>query len=171
MAPLTLEQYDRLWAISEIPMALVSPDNRFVRCNRSYCTLTGYAESELLARKWTQITHPDDVEGDLFSVSSLAVDNESVGYGITKRYIRKSGKSITVQLSVLAIRDDANRLTGFFVSALPIEGDIIQPQQETFSLLKWATRHPKDTAIIVLGGGLILGRDTIVELIKLWLTK
>ena len=171
MPPLTLSQYDRLWSISEIPMAVVAADNRFMRCNRSFCSLTGYAESELLARRWTQITHPDDLDGDVASAADLASDAAADGYSLTKRYIRKSGKSITVQLSVLAIRDEADHLDGYFVTAIPIEADPVQRQQEAFSLLKWATQHPKDTAIVVLGGGLILGRDTLIELIKFWLTK
>ena len=171
MPPLTLAQYERLWAISEIPMAVVAADHRFVRCNRAYCTLVGYAESELLARRWPQITHPDDVDGDVASAGGLASDTESDGYTLTKRYIRKSGRSVTVQLSVIAIRDDQNHFEGYFISALPIEGEAIQQPKEAFSLLRWATQHPKDTAIVVLGGGLILGRDTLIDLIKLWLTK
>jgi PAS domain S-box-containing protein len=171
MPPLTLSQYERLWNISEIPMAVVALDHRFIRCNRSYCTLTGYAESELLARRWPQITHPDDVDGDVASAGGLACDAESDGYSLTKRYIRKCGKSITVQISVLAIRDDQGRLDGYFVTAIPIEAESIQPAREPFSLLRWAAQHPKDTAIVVLGGGLILGRDTLIDLIKFWLTK
>lgn len=170
MPPITLEQYEHLWSISEIPMAVVAPDNRFVRCNRAYCALVGYAESELLARRWTQITHPDDVDGDVSSAGELASHANSEGYSLSKRYIRKSGKSITVQLSVLAIRNEQGHFDGYFVSALPIEADPAQPPQEAFSILRWAVQHPKDASIVVLGGGLILGRDTLIDLLKLWIT-
>jgi PAS domain S-box-containing protein len=151
-------------------MAVVASDNRFVRCNRAYCALVGYAESELLARRWTQITHPDDVDGDVSSAGKLASHANSDGYSFSKRYIRKSGKSITVQISVLAVRNEQGHLDGYFVSALPIEADPAPQPREAFSLLRWATQHPKDTVIVVLGSGLILGRDTLIDLIKLWIT-
>ena len=171
MPPLTLDQYDRLWAISEIPMCVVNLDDRFVRCNRAYCSLIGYSESELRLRKWQQITHPDDLDGDTASVAALRADNESNGYDLTKRYLTKSGKVTFVQLSVLAVRDDTGNASGYFISAIPIASDAVTPKHAEFSLLKWATQHPKDTAIFCLGGGLLLGRDTIIELLKLWINK
>lgn len=171
MPPLTLEQYEQLWTISEIPMALVDIDNRFVRCNRSFCHLVGYSPSELKLRAWQSITHPDDIIGDESSVNELKGDAESLGYDLTKRYITKAGKVVLVQLSVFAVRNDTGHAVGFFVSALPIVLDAPVKQPETFSVLRWATRNPKDAAIICLGGGLLLGRDTIVELLKLWLNK
>jgi len=67
MPPLTLEQHERLWAISETPMALVDLTDRFVRCNQAFCSIVGYSESELQLRKWTDITHPDDLAGDIAS--------------------------------------------------------------------------------------------------------
>jgi len=171
MPPLTLEQYDRLWAASEIPMAIVDLDHRFMRCNRAYCFLVGYSASELKLRTWQSITHPDDITGDESSVNELKSDSESVGYDFTKRYLTKAGKIALVQLSVLAIRNDDGHIGGFFVSALPIISDAPAKQSEPFSLVKWATQHPKDATIVCLGGGLLLGRDTIVELLKLWLSK
>lgn len=175
MSPLTLEQHEHFWEISEIPMALVSPSGGFVRCNRAYCSITGYAESELRLRKWQQITHPDDLEGDLASVAALRADLSSGGYALIKRYIPKAGKPITVQLSVMPVRRDLDqRLEGFFISAVPIDAESNpggEPPAKKFSVFGWATKNPKDAAIVALGGGLLLGRDTIVELIKLWLGK
>lgn len=171
MPPLTLEQYDHLWAISEIPLAVVGLDDRFVRCNRAYCQLLGYSESELKLRKWTQVTHPDDVEGDVASVAALHADETSDGYDLIKRYITKAGRVIQVQISVLAVRDESAKPTGYFVSALLLQSDSTPRANGGFSILRWATQHPKDSAILLLGGGLLLGRDTIVELLKIWLSK
>jgi len=172
MPPLDLAQYEALWAISEIPMALVDLDDRFVRCNRAFCGIVGYAQHELRLRTWKQITHPDDLEGDIASVESLRADNESDGYGLTKRYITKDGRIIFVRLSVLPVRDDKGNCVGFFVSALPILAEYATGKAvEKFSLIEWITKNKKDAAIVTLGGGLFLGRDTIIELLKLWLEK
>jgi PAS domain S-box-containing protein len=170
MPPLTLHQHEHLWAVSETPLALVDLDNRFVRCNHSFCSIVGYSESELQLRRWTDITHPDDVAGDIASTITLRADTESNGYGITKRYLTKDGRVVFVRLSVLAVRNDTGAVIGYYVTANLLarehQGSV---KSEPFSLLRWATRNPKDAAIIGLGGGLLLGRDTIIELLRLWL--
>ena len=43
-----------------VAMALEGPDGRFLRVNDAFCRLTGYTESELLARTAEDICHPDD---------------------------------------------------------------------------------------------------------------
>jgi hypothetical protein len=70
------------------------------------------------------------------------------------------------------VRDESGNCVGFFVSALPILAEYATGKAvEKFRLIEWITKNKKDAAIVTLGGGLFLGRDTIVELIKLWLTK
>src|SRR6202044_1081078 len=44
-----------------IGLALTSPDGRWLKVNRALCDLVGYSESELLARTFRDITHPDDI--------------------------------------------------------------------------------------------------------------
>jgi len=154
-------------------MALVSPDGRFVRCNRAYCNLIGYAESELKLRKWQQITHPDDLDGDIASVAALKADPSSTGYDLIKRYIPKAGSAVTVRLSVMPVRRESDqRLEGFFISAVPVDtgnDPVVRPVRKGFSVFAWAAENPKDAAILALGSGMLLGRDTIVELVKAWL--
>ena len=48
-----------------IGMALVSPNGRFLRVNRSLCEITGYPEVELLRLTFQDITHPEDLDLDL----------------------------------------------------------------------------------------------------------
>jgi hypothetical protein len=42
-------------------MALLDPGGAFLRVNKSYCQLLGYAPDELLQRTFADITHPDDL--------------------------------------------------------------------------------------------------------------
>jgi len=172
MPPLTLKQHERLWAVSETPMALVDLSDRFVRCNMAYCNLVGYAESELQIRKWQDITHPDDLAGDIASTVALRANSDSDGYGLTKRYLTKDSRVVFVRLSVLAVRNDDDSIIGYYVTATVLARETAGPvQADSFNIFKWATRNPKDAAIIGLGGGLLLGRDTIIELLKLWLKE
>src|SRR2546429_20139 len=46
-------------------MALVSPDGRFLRANRSLCDIVGYPADELVMKAFQDITHPDDLDADL----------------------------------------------------------------------------------------------------------
>jgi PAS domain S-box-containing protein len=172
MPPLTLDQYERLWRASEIPLALVDSGNRFVRCNRAFCSIVGYAEHELKLRTWQSITHPDDVEGDEASVNELRADDDANGYGLTNRYLTKDGRTVYVRLSVIPVRTADDKLSGFFVSAVPIVPERAErAAKEKFSLLEWASKNKKDALIVALGVGLFLGRDTVIELLRMWLTK
>ncbi len=172
MPPLTLDQHEHLWSVSETPMALVDINDRYVRCNRAYCAITGYAESELQLRRWQDITHPDDIAGDIASSAALRSGGAD-GYGLKKRYITKDGVVVFVKISVLAIRNNDGSVAGYYVTANAIDRPTIhtasKPEPDSFSLLKWAAKNPKDAAIIGLGGGMLLGRDTIIELLRLWL--
>ena len=45
-----------------VGIAHVGLDGRWLRCNDALCALTGNSREELLARTFTEITHPDDIE-------------------------------------------------------------------------------------------------------------
>ncbi|WP_165246449.1 response regulator [Paludisphaera soli] len=91
---------------SAIGMALVAPDGRFLQVNRSLCDLIGYAEGELLARTFQDITHPDDLDADLRQVRRV-IDGEISSYQMEKRYIHKDGHVVWIVLSVTLVRNGA----------------------------------------------------------------
>jgi two-component system sensor histidine kinase UhpB len=73
-----------------IGMAVSLPDRRWIQINDRYCEMLGYSRGELLEMKWTDVTHPDDLERNLVPQNrSLAGEIEH--YTIEKRFIRKSG--------------------------------------------------------------------------------
>jgi len=87
-----------------IGVALLSPEGRWLKVNRALCTLTGYSETELLARTFQDITHPDDLETDLAFVRQLLA-GEIHTYQMEKRYFHKHGHLVTVLLTVSLVRD------------------------------------------------------------------
>lgn len=89
-------------------MALVAPDGRWLRVNRSLCQLVGYSEEELLKRSFQDITHPDDLDADLSSVGQV-LRGEIESYQMEKRYFRKDGCIVWVLLSVSLALDDDGR--------------------------------------------------------------
>jgi PAS domain S-box-containing protein len=91
--------------IDEAPigMALVALDGRFVRVNRALCEIVGYGSTELTGLTFQAITHPDDRDADLALLDQLA-RGEIPRYQLGKRYIRKDGTIVDIQLSTSILR-------------------------------------------------------------------
>jgi len=91
--------------IDEAPvgMALVALDGRFVRVNRALCDIVGYTSAELTGLTFQAITHPDDLDADLALRGQLA-RGEIPRYQLGKRYIRKDGTIVDIELSVSILR-------------------------------------------------------------------
>jgi PAS domain S-box-containing protein len=87
------ERFQNAFEHAAIGMALVAPDGRWVKVNRSLCSLVGYSEEELLTKTFQDITHPDDLSDDLAFVRQMLA-KEIRTYGLEKRYIHKSGRII-----------------------------------------------------------------------------
>jgi diguanylate cyclase (GGDEF)-like protein/PAS domain S-box-containing protein len=87
-----------------IGMALLSPDGRYLQVNSSMCELVGYSEGELLRKTFHEITHPEDLEEDLRLGRQLLEDGERT-FSMEKRYIRKDGSVVWVNLTVSLLRE------------------------------------------------------------------
>lgn len=87
-----------------IGMALVGLDGAWLRVNPSICCIVGYSESELRAKTFQDITHPDDLKSDLEHVQKM-LNNEISFYNMEKRYFHKDGHIVWVFLSVSLVRD------------------------------------------------------------------
>lgn len=88
-------------------VAIVAPNGRWLRVNRSFCHITGYSEEELLSLDCLSITHPDD------HVLSIRYGIEMVSGQIPflqfeMRFIHKLGHTVWVMLSSNLYCDDAN---------------------------------------------------------------
>lgn len=99
-----------------IGMALVAPDGKWLRVNRSICDITGYSERELLQRTFQDITHPDDLDLDLANVRKMLA-GEIDSYQMEKRYYHKNGAIVWVLLSVSLVRDEEGR-PRFFIGQI-----------------------------------------------------
>ena len=99
-----------------IGMALVAPDGKWLRVNRSVCEITGYSEQELLQGSFQDITHPDDLDLDLANVGKMLA-GEIDEYQMEKRYYHKKGAIVCVLLSVSLVRDKKGQ-PRFFISQI-----------------------------------------------------
>jgi PAS domain S-box-containing protein len=71
---------------------------RFTRVNRRLCEITGYSETELLCKTFQDITHPEDLAADMMHDQSV-VDGKSPHWFGEKRYVRKDGRVINVEIN------------------------------------------------------------------------
>jgi PAS domain S-box-containing protein len=87
-----------------IGVAVVALDGRWLEINRALCRITGYSEEELLRKTFQDITHPDDLAGDLEQAQRLT-EGEISGYELEKRYVRADGSFVPILLNVTLMRD------------------------------------------------------------------
>lgn len=87
-----------------IGTAIVGLDGRWIEVNQALCDIVGYPEDELRQLTFQDITHPEDLESDLEQLRAL-IRGEGNHYMMEKRYLRKDGREVAVQLDVTAVRD------------------------------------------------------------------
>lgn len=99
-----------------VGIALVSPEGRWIRVNRKLCDIVGFSETELLGLTFQDITHPDDLDADLEQVRRMLA-NEIDTYSMEKRYLRKDGSLVWINLTVALIWT-ADKQPGYFVAVV-----------------------------------------------------
>ena len=102
------ESAQRLHATYEhafVGITEVDPNGRYRRVNGHFCSLTGYSRDELLARSFSEITHPEDRAGDL-DLFRRQMQGELGVYTHEKRFIRKDGTLVWVELEASTVKDE-----------------------------------------------------------------
>ena len=102
---------------SPIGTALLSLEGAWLWANAELRDLLGYSQSELAGMTFQDVTHPDDLEGDLRLVEQL-VAGELRSYSMEKRYIHKNGHEVPAQLTVALVRDDVSEEPLYFISQI-----------------------------------------------------
>jgi PAS domain S-box-containing protein len=95
-----------------IGLAHVALDGRWLRVNRRFCEITGYTRDQLLSRTFAEVTHPDDIEAD-WKLKRALISGEIPTCSFEKRYLRKDGTAIWVNLTVSLLRDRSGAPTEF----------------------------------------------------------
>lgn len=108
--------FESAFAFASIGMALVSPEGKWLKVNKSICDLVGRTADELEKITFQDLTHPDDLKADLTFVQEM-LDGKRSSYQMEKRYIHKNGNIIWGILSVSLIRHQ-NGTPRFFISQI-----------------------------------------------------
>jgi len=81
---------------------------RLLRVNEKFCAIVGFPRAELLQKTFQDITHPDDLTTSLGSLAAL-LRGEPAVLRHEKRYVRKDGSPVWVELFTSLQRDAAGQ--------------------------------------------------------------
>lgn len=88
-----------------VGMAVVDLNGRWLDVNQRLCDIVGYTREEMLSRTFHEITHPEDVAEAVRHAREL--QEGAIGsYLLEKRYLRKDGSVVWVQLTRSLLRND-----------------------------------------------------------------
>jgi two-component system sensor kinase FixL len=86
------------------------PAGRITFANDRYCEIMGYSREELLGKSWQELTHPDDLPGNL-EYNERVRGNERLR-PFEKRNLRKNGDTVWVSLGVSTLSNAGGEILG-----------------------------------------------------------
>ncbi len=115
-----------------------SPRPRFLRVNRKLCEILGYTESELLQKTTTELTHEEDLAAT-HDMNQQLMSGTTTGYSRRKRYRRKDGKNVWVNLSVSRFDEgQGSEKTPYLISVI---ADISEQVESEVRVLESEARY------------------------------
>jgi PAS domain S-box-containing protein len=99
-----------------VGIARVGSDGRWLEVNQRLCDVLGYSREELMTKTFADITHPNDLDQDVESLQRMLA-GEIDTYSMEKRYFRKDGSVVWVDLTVSMTRK-ADGSPDYFISII-----------------------------------------------------
>lgn len=93
------ERFRATFEQAAVGIAHVNLAGQWLRVNQKLCDIVGYTREEMLQLTFQDITYPEDLDIDLSYVDKLLA-GEIDNYSLEKRYIRKDGSLIWVNINV-----------------------------------------------------------------------
>ena len=103
------ERFRRIFEDGPLGMIIADPDFMILKANRAVCEMLGYAEADLPGQSIEEITHPQDRETSINMLMQL-LHGEVPLYQLEKRYVKKNGEALWVNLTVTAIRGQEGKV-------------------------------------------------------------
>lgn len=108
------EKFRSTFNNAAVGIAHVGLDGNWLLVNDRICEIVGYSPSELLTKTFQHITHPDDLDADLDLVHKI-LRGKIDTYSMEKRYFRKNGNLVWVNITVSLVRN-SNGTPKHFIS-------------------------------------------------------
>lgn len=117
-----------------VGISIISLEGYWLRVNHKLCAILGYSQDELIALTFQDVTYPDDLEADINNVKRMLA-GEITAYAMEKRYIRKDGRVIWINLHASLVRKPDNA-PDYFIAVV----EDIQSRKEIAANFKEARR-------------------------------
>jgi PAS domain S-box-containing protein len=153
--------YPTTFQLAGVGLARVAADGQFLDVNEHLCKLLGYPREQLLAMRFHDLTHQDDL-GKNTEQLALLKSRQVDGYRMQKRYVRGNGEILWADLSVAPERNE----NGEIVSLISIVSDIRafkQSEERMDFLLSELAHRSKNLFTVVLGLINQTQADTVVD--------
>jgi two-component system, sensor histidine kinase and response regulator len=102
------ERFRGTFENAAVGIAQTDPTGRILNVNEKFCSIVGYTRAEILQKSFADITHPEDLAASLETFIALMRDETPV-FGLEKRYLRKDGSLVWVELFASLQRDAADK--------------------------------------------------------------
>ena len=110
------EQFRSTFEQAAVGIAHVAFNGKFIRINQRLCDITGYSHTEMLSKTFQEITSPDFIDTDIYNIENFKT-NKTNTYKLEKKYIRKNGSSIWVNVTI-AMKRKVNGEPDYFITVV-----------------------------------------------------
>lgn len=115
------ERFRTVFEDALMGILVVDEKGKINQINRAFKEMLGYNDGELLGKKFSDITHPDDAEKNLMLFNRI-LEGTLKDYRMEKRYLRKDGSTMWATLAVSAVYDEKGKYTYSFGMVEDITG-------------------------------------------------
>ncbi|MDD5300117.1 MAG: PAS domain S-box protein [Gallionella sp.] len=143
-----------------IGMGIAALDGRFMQINQAFCAIVGYEKDELKKMTIREITHPEDLSLDLANKQRL-ISGEISSYQMDKRYIRKDGQTVWVQVTA-SIERDASGMPLYLIGQI----EDITGRRQAAELLRQSSEEIADLYNHAPCGYHSLDKDGVIRMIN-----
>lgn len=174
--PMTIEFGRLIWEKCTIGLAEVDLEGKWLAVNPMLCSLLEYTESELQSRTFQQITHPEDIDDDVYMTNRVK-DGVLDFFTMSKRYITKTGQVIWIKLRVDPVKDEEGNVVFFLSQVTPakhvpmdaLERNIVENKSfkiGQFVKSEWKWLITAIIAIVGFAGAIYAERAVNIEKVK-----
>ena len=129
----TIEKVSSIFDSLTVGMCMTGLDGRLAWVNDAFGQMLGYSPAELVGTSFQSLTHPDDLKVGSDAMRAM-LSGAANSANIAKRYIRKDGQIVWVELNITLTRDADGKPEYFTTVALDVTR-----QHETASILERRT--------------------------------
>lgn len=125
----------KLFEGAAVGLSELSLDGRFLYVNEALCQMLRRPRNELLSKRFTDVTHPDDVPRSLRAAKDVVEHGGPVS--LDKRYLRPDGSVVPANSSLTVVDDEQGQPR----AVLAVTVDLTERQRAAAALRRAAARN------------------------------